>query len=245
MIFRFVLSALLATAALTTSAEASSLNALASCVGRQFAQLQETNPVDQSKDSAAAICMGRQSISVCRRMLEGDQAGDNTMKISLSIDGSVIREWLESADPAYLRRIHVFVKQDSNQKKTLPPQIIVATQQSESQGMGVQEWQVNVIDSTGHQTFKSSEFGPTGSLVFDRSKRTPACELLLTRWESRQTRAGERLFLMGDLVELETSRSRERAPKPLASRRLDRHLAQLRAIAPPSRPLSYFTRSRR
>lgn len=238
MIPRLALFSLMAMTALGTSAKEFSTATLAPCVGKQFVQLQDAPVAVSSKDSPEAVCMTRRHLSVCRTMLDGDQPDNRTMKITVSLNGSVTQEWFESADPAYLKHIHVFVAQS---KETNPP-IVVATQQSESQGMGVQEWLVNAITISGRHTFTTSELGSMGSLVFDRTKPSLACKILLTRWESRQTKSGERLYLVGKLVGMDSDASQNRKAGHAMSRRLDRHLEQLRAANPSSRPLSYFAR---
>ncbi len=201
---------------------------LTSCVGTDYLPLQLESPRPIATD---AICLAGHRVRVCRRLLTELQSGEQTSEVVVERLGQVVQKWSESGDPSYLQHIHAFRSSRDGSR------LIVATQQSESMGMGVQEWLVNVLDpdQPGRRTFQTAEFGPQGALVADRT--TPhVCHLLRTQWETRPTQQGDRLFLMGQLISLDDG-------TPLAQpfyKRFDRKLKRQRETPSANRPLRYF-----
>lgn len=105
--------------------------------------------------------------------------------------------------------------------------MVVGTLQSESQGLGRQEWIITTIDlSIGtprlSRTYASSDFNFTGSFVKNRHASSQNRKLLLTRWIQRTTAHGERLILLGNLVGIGAPPI-EQSTLPDLQRRFDRN----------------------
>lgn len=208
---------------------------LTSCVGRQYVMAQPAAPANTVESARTCHTLG--DISVCRVGLNDTQEDNATIKVMVLLNGGLVQEWRESADPAYFDQMHVLVRR---QAKGVAPTVIVTTQQAESQGMGVQEWAINVLNLSGpvtRRTFVTAELGPTGFLVADPRQASPVCKLLLTQWESRETAHGERLFLKIYLADPHRT-----DPNTALLRRLrfDKRLERLRQSAPSDRPLRYM-----
>lgn len=204
---------------------------LTSCVGTQYLALNRERP--GTTLTVDAVCLTSNSLRVCRRLLTEEDSNNETTELTVESNGQVIQKWNESSDPRYLSQIHVF---RAIQESTL---LIVATQQSESQGMGIQEWSVNTIamDKYVRHTYSTTEFGPQGSLVLDKANpSSKSCSLLSTHWATQSTRQGDRLFLIGKLIDLDTGI----ALSSTLTKRFDRKLKLQRESAPADRPLRYF-----
>lgn len=241
MTSRLVVSLALAAVATTALADPSKTPKLVSCVGGEYVALQRTtwepnNPADHES------CLSDGDLTVCRRLLGKESSTDDTMAVSIRASGIVVQSWLEKGDPGYLDKIYAF---KGLKDKSLA---VVATQQSETQGMGAQEWDVNVVSIDGRspserRTFTTAEFGRLGTLVRNNSAAGSSCHLLSTHWETRATSQGDRLFLVGQLLELQGGTPPERA-KTSFSRRFDHRLERQREAQPEDRPLVYFKRQR-
>jgi hypothetical protein len=234
---RIAIGITLAALITTTHAGTTDASGFISCVGRDFANLPHTAIV-QSTQVQKEFCLSDADLTVCRSALSAGDTSDNTMAVSIRAHGVIVQRWFEMGDPGYLDKMHAF--RSMKDKHVL----IVATQQSESQGMGAQEWDVNVV-SVGEQsgqtrrTFNTTEFGPSGALVKPKAPTDSSCSLLLTRWVTQQTPQGERLFLVGQLIDLHGEVTADHDPTSW-SRRFDRRFERQRASQPASRPLDYF-----
>ncbi len=218
---------------LSTSALAgpqSSAAALKSCIGHGWEQLQSA-----TTDADLGTCVTAADIRVCRHAIT-PETGNNTSEVSVHRAGIVLTQWQEDGDPAYLQRLYAF-RSDRG--------LLVATLQSESQGMGVQEWSINYIGTSGSSvsrlTTKTAEFGAMGSIVRPSSsnKGGSTCYLLDTQWETKVTAKGERLFLRANLRPL-TPESFSATPQPVFSRRFDHKLERLRQQEGEWKPLVLF-----
>ncbi len=219
--------------ALTTGAHADSPlpPKLTSCVGTHYLALSREQP--RPNPAVDALCLNGDNLRVCRRPLNGSQPDNETTEVVVESNGQVIQKWNESSDPSYLPQVHVFRASQGTER------LIVATQQSESQGMGVQEWAINVIDlgTLARRTYFSTEFGPKGSLVLGKGhSSTKSCQLLITRWETQLTRHGDRLFLVGQLIDLDKGTPLA----PIFTKRFDTKLKLQREAEPADRPMRYF-----
>lgn len=241
MTSRLVVSLALATAVTAALADASKAPKLVSCVGSEYVALQRAtwashNPADH------ASCLSHRDLTVCRRLLSEESPANDTMAVSIRASGIVVQSWLEKGDPGYLDKIYAF---RGLKDKSL---VVVATQQSETQGMGAQEWEVNVVSIDGRspnerRTFTTAEFGRLGTLVRNNRTTGSSCHLLSTRWETRATPQGDRLFLVGQLLELQGETPVEHS-KTSFSRRFDHRLERQREAQTEDRPLAYFKRQR-
>jgi hypothetical protein len=218
---------------LSTSALAgpqSSGAALKSCIGHGWEQLQPA-----TVDASLGTCVASADIRVCKRAIT-PETGNNTSEVSVYRGGIVLTQWQEDGDPAYLQRLYAF-RSDRD--------LLVATLQSESQGMGVQEWSISYMGTSGSSvtrlTTKTAEFGGMGSIVrpSSSSKGHPTCYLLETQWETRPTSKGERLFLRASLRPL-TLEGFSSAPQRVFSRRFDHKLERQRQQESEWKPLVFF-----
>jgi len=209
---------------------------LRSCVGHEYAQLK---PAPASQVDSASVCLEQGSMTVCRRKLRGDQDNDTT-ETTVSLSNVVIAQWREHGDPVYMGHLFAF---QSNRHH--PKVLVIAALQSESQGMGVQEWAVHVVQfANGVQatkrTLTTADFGVNGSLLRANGRSAgDSCHLLVTRWDERATRQGKRLFLVGELVDLLKEQSKPDQLNVFA-RRFDRKLEKLRLSDRNDRPLAFF-----
>jgi len=179
----------------------------------------------------------RLGVTVCRVKLDGNPEDGTTSEVIVSKDGAEFARWREDADPHQLRQIEVL-----SWKAKRPPKnrLLIATLQSESQGMGVQSWLVSVLDLDRPDTrrvWRTAEFSATGSVVTSPFKPSRGCVLLQTEWTTRNTRSGDRLFLQGRLIDPFQSLD---LSATVFSRRFDKSFEALRLSEPWGRPAVYF-----
>lgn len=242
MTFRLIVSIAVATVATATQADTPKATQLVSCVGAgQYVALQPTSGASKSAVGNES-CLSDGDVIVCRRLLGDASSTDDTMAISIRANGIVVQSWLEKGDPGYLDKMYAF--RDLKNKSL----VVIATQQSETQGMGAQEWEVNVASIDGRspserRQFTTAEFGRAGTLVRDSRVAGSPCNLLSTRWETQSTAQGDRLFLVGQLLDLQGEAPQKRTTT-LFSRRFDHRLERQRESQPEDRPLVYFKRQR-
>jgi hypothetical protein len=199
-----------------------------SCVGKQWQPMRVQASVD------GGVCARNDHTEVCRRPAPG--GGNVTSKVTLRQDGMPAIEWSESGDPSYLDRMLVLGSAGG--------ELVVATLQSESQGMAMRDWQVTYVHPAATGTLDamhtwSAEFGSEGALVRPAHAGAGPCALLVSEWTSRQTQQGERLFLKGRLRFLGPSGFG--APIELTPEvRFDDRIKRLRERDDPRIPLSLF-----
>jgi hypothetical protein len=232
------LSLVLAALVTTTHAGTPQAGSLRACVGQGYAALRST-AVPSGPRKTDEVCLVADGLTVCRRLLQGDRGDGNTMAVSIQSPGQEVQHWLEDGDPGYLAQFHAYRAHQGHAEE-----VIVATQQSETQGMGAQEWVVNVVRWGEHlpatrHAVTTAEFGATGALVMAKAPAGGACHLLHTRWESHPSAQGQRLFLVGQLLDLAGDMTGPPATASF-SRRLDRRFERQREAPPDGRPLIYF-----
>ena len=239
MTMRSVFVVVLATvAAVSSYAHTLQATQLRSCVGQEYEQMKPTL-AQRHVASAAPICLTQGLTTVCRQNLDDNPEGD-TSEITVSTPTATLARWREQGDPAYIGNMLALtsIKRHSDV-------LIIATLQSESQGMGVQEWAVNVLTTapdggpTSRRTLATTEFGARGSLVKPRLRTTEPCRLLATRWEERETKQGKRLFLVGELADILTDQAPSSQSTSFA-RRFDHKLEKMRLSNRLDRPMAFF-----
>lgn len=219
-------------AALLVCAGAGSVQAAAfpyvSCVGNEW------KPLEPQKQADGATCVGTGDAQVCRQAV--DDAGNATSMVTILRHGHPVLDWRESGDPSYVPRFLAFGSAHG--------ELVVATLQSESQGMGMREWNVAYVrptdvDAPDAMHVTTAEFGIEGALVRPANSKSGSCALLASEWTSRQTRDGEKLFLSGQLRVLSASgfASPTRVPGEV---RFDDRVKKLREQDDPKIPLSLF-----
>jgi len=181
------------------------------------------------------------SSRICACMLadESDEA-----KILIEHDGKVIRRWnvtlYPPAGPAAFRVDMADLT--GNGKEDL----LVATMASESQGIGIQHWEVRaVVDNTVSNAVPVDDYGIVGFATHD--KKNKRCSLLAAQWLSGwEPERGSGLYLFGRWFDF-SSTSAELYPavtRPAIYRRYLYSFEQMRLSAmerAESAPLLWFT----
>lgn len=194
-------------------------------------------------EAPRATCAAYAPWRVCRRAtLPADNAPDtSTSTVAVFKDDRLITSWSEQGDPTYIGEIQSVLGRSEGKEW-----LVVGTLQSESQGLGRQEWIITAIDlSLGlpspSRTYTSNDFDAVGSFVRRKNAPPSDCQLLLTRWDQRATAHGDRLFLLGNVTGI-GSPTIEQNTLPDFQRRFDHKLERLRLGKPKSAPLVYFQR---
>jgi hypothetical protein len=199
-----------------------------SCVGNEW------SPLKLQSVSGENICVGNDVTKVCRVSI--DEASNATSRVTVTQHGRVLVDWLESGDPSALDKTLAFSSRGG--------ELVVATLQSESQGMALRDWNVTYISPSDSNIpyilhASSSEFGSQGAIVKNGRSSPPYCALLVTEWQTRQTRSGARLFLNAYLRPLSASQF-ELPGNVIASVRFDDRIKKLREEDGADMPLSLF-----
>lgn len=211
---------------------------LRSCTGQEYVQMKPTL-AQSSARGVAPTCLTQGRMTVCRRKLDENPDGD-TSEVTVSTPAVTLAQWREQGDPAYVGNMLAL-----NANKSNVNVLVIATLQSESQGMGTQEWSVNVLTtavdggSTSRRTLNTSEFGALGSVVKSTRRTIEPCRLLTTRWEERETKQGKRLFLVGELADILANQDTPSQPTAFV-RRFDHRLEKLRLSNRVDRPMIFF-----
>lgn len=199
-----------------------------SCVGKEWRRL---NPEGVDNDDA---CVRNADVKVCRQPVRG--AGTATSRVIVNQGDENVLEWLERGDPAYTSRILAFASANG--------ELLVATLQSESQGMAMRDWNVAYIYPSGIDTpnvlhVSTAEFGTEGTLVKSTASGSGRCVLLVSEWMSRHTVDGDRLFLKGRLRYLNGAKFASPIDLP-GTVRFDDRIRKLRERDDPRLPMSFF-----
>jgi hypothetical protein len=240
MTMRSVFVVVLATVAASSSyGHTLQATQLRSCVGQEYLQMKPTTLAQRHVASAAPTCLAQGLTTVCRQKLDDNPEGD-TSEITVSTPNATLARWREQGDPAYINNLLALTS-----SKRSPDVLIIASLQTESQGMGVQEWSVNVLTTapdggpTSRKTLTTTEFGAMGSLVKPKLRTTEPCRLLTTRWEERETKQGKRLVLVGELADILTDQAFSSQSNSFA-RRFDHKLEKMRQSNRLDRPMVFF-----
>lgn len=233
---RFTLGVMQCAATMLACAGTVSVQAAAfpyvSCVGKEWKLLQP------QKQSDGEDCLGNGTAQVCRQAIDG--AGNATSKVTILLGGHPVLDWLESGDPSYVSRFMAFSSDHG--------ELVIATLQSESQGMAMRNWDVayvrpSDVDAPDVMHVATAEFGTEGALVKPSNSSSDRCALLVSEWTTRQTRDGERLFLSGHLRVLGSPGFAVSTPVP-EQIRFDDRVRKLREQDDPGIPLSLFDTKR-